>query len=176
MHLIDIDKLSDKCNKRALIQEKLEWKNLELEFIYDSIFINTKDLRDFIEIIVDLLFLWEKNKSRFILITDELNNNAIEYWTKKWWRNKLRVISKELENWKINFVIEVEDSWDWKFPKKALELETMRAHKLKRGYFWHKSIRWRWLFLIIIQIVDRLYFRDSKEKWRGLIVWIKSII
>jgi hypothetical protein len=46
--------------------------------------------------------------------------------------------------------------------------------KKKRWFDNYKSIRWRWLFLIIDKMVDKLYFKDSKDWW--LIVWLKKEI
>jgi hypothetical protein len=84
--------------------------------------------------------------------------------------NIMRVKVKKVD-WKIDFNLEVEDNWKWKEHKTSLEMETMRAHQLKLWYFNHNSIRWRGLFLITVKIVNRLYFKNSKDG--GLIVWIK---
>lgn len=158
-------------DKKQIIKDLIKNDLLEAEFIYNSDFKVTKDLREFIEIVWEKFWISQKLVARLILITDELNNNAIEHWSDKNGENILRIkISKNFE--KINLNLEVEDNWKWKDKTSALEMETMRAHKLKRGYSSHDSIRWRWLFLIIVKIVDRLYFKDSK-KW-GLIVWIKK--
>jgi anti-sigma regulatory factor (Ser/Thr protein kinase) len=54
---------------------------LNVEFIYQSKYQNTKKLRDFVEVICDVLKLSNTLTSRIILISDELNNNAIEYGT-----------------------------------------------------------------------------------------------
>jgi hypothetical protein len=70
--------------------------------------------------------------------------------------------------------IEVEDTWKWKKHNTALDMETCRAHKLKRGYNKYHNIRWRGLFLITVNVVDRLYFKNTKD-W-GLIAWIKKEI
>lgn len=170
MDKIYIDKLSKWHNKLDIINSILVDSTLDVEFIYQSRFENTKDLRDFVEVICGVLNFSDKLKSRIVLISDELNNNAIEYWSDSVWFNSLRVYSYILD-WVIYFNLEVQDNWKWKAPKSALDMETMRAHKLKLGYFNHDSIRWRWLFLIIVKIVDRLYFKNSKDGW--LIVWVK---
>lgn len=170
MDKIYISKLSDKDCKEDIISSKFNDNLLEVEFIYSSDFKYTKDLRDFIYVIWNVFWFSEKLTTRLILISDELNNNAIEYWNDKNWEIIMR-IKLEKKDSHINFKMEVEDNWDWKSPKTALEMETMRAHKLKRWYLEHNSIRWRWLFLIIVQIADRLYFKDTKKWW--LIVWIK---
>ncbi len=86
-------------------------------------------------------------------------------------KNKLRV--KICNNWdSLDFIIEVEDNWKWPKHKTALEMETLRAHKLKLWYWEHDSIRGRWLFMIIVKSVDRLYFKDADTG--GLIVWVKK--
>ncbi len=170
---VNINKLPNGFDKQKFISKKFENKNLDIEFIYGSHFKNAKILRDFIDIISENIWLPDKFKARFILVIDELNNNAIEYWSNECWKNKLRI--KIVNNWKeLKFVIEVEDNWKWKGHKNALEMETLRAHQLKLWYGNHESIRWRWLFMIIVNSVDRLYFRDTKEWW--LIVWIKKKI
>ncbi len=170
MDKIYIDELSKWHNKLDIINSILVNSTLNVEFVYKSRFENTKDLRDFVEVICGVLNFSDKLKSRIVLISDELNNNAIEYWSDNIWFNSLR-ISSYVSDWIIYFNLEVEDNWKGRAPKNALDMETMRAHKLKLGYFNHDSIRWRWLFLIIVKIVDRLYFKNSKFWW--LIVWVK---
>lgn len=173
MNSIDIHELPVNLNKHAFISDIIVNNNLDVEFIYKSDFKNAKILRDFIEVICIILWLSDKNTVRFILIIDELNNNAIEYWSDKCWYNKLRI--KVKNSWdSFDIVMEVEDNWKWEKHKTALEMETLRAHQLRLWYLEHNSIRWRGLFMIIVKSVDRLYFKDSKNWW--LIVWIKKNI
>lgn len=105
----------------------------------------------------------KKQTSRIILICDELNNNAIEYGSAPHSKNVMRVCTVENDG-EILLKIEVEDSGDGVSPKTALDMETMRAHKLKLGYEKHNSIRGRGLFLITVQIAERLYFKNTKNK------------
>lgn len=171
MNIINVDCLPEKKDKKAVIKSLFNNWILDVTFEYKSDYKKTKELRDFINIICELLELSDKEKSRLILISDELNNNAIEYWSSKNWTNYMRVKAYKHDDY-IDFNLEVEDNWKWKKHKTALEMETMRAHKLKLWYFNHDSIRWRWLFLITVKIVDRLYFRNAANWW--LIVWIKT--
>jgi hypothetical protein len=53
--------------------------SFEICFKYKSNFLNTKNIRDFIGFIFDYYGFSKMWKTRFILIADELNNNAIEY-------------------------------------------------------------------------------------------------
>ena len=173
MNVIHIKNLPKSFSLSNFISNQFENWIIDIEFIYDSNFKNTKLLRDFVEEICFSLWLPSQDISKFILIVDELNNNAIEYWTELWWFNKLRLkCSNNLKEIDIN--IEVEDTWKWAKHKNALEMETLRAHQLKLGYNDHKSIRWRGLFMIIVKTVDRLYFRDTVNWW--LIVWIRKKI
>lgn len=171
MDSIHINTLPDSLDKENFISKYVENGNIDIEFIYGSDFKNAKILRDFIEVICKKIGFPEKEVSRFILIIDELNNNAIEYGTEKWWKNKIR-IKTVYENEEVYVQIEVEDTWKGSKHHTALEMETLRAHQLKLWYEWHNSIRWRWLFMIIVNTVDRLYFRDSDIWW--LIVWIRK--
>lgn len=173
MHSISINNLPNPFNMEKFISEKIVDKTLDIEFIYCSDFKNAKILRDFIEVICKQLWFPQKEVLRIILIIDELNNNAIEYWTELNWENKIRIKTSGNEK-TIDLIIEVEDTGKWKKHKNALEMETLRAHQLKLWYGNHESIRWRWLFMIIVKSVDRLYFKDTKT-W-GLIVWIKKNI
>lgn len=170
---IHINTLPDTLNKDTFISKYVNDGNIDIEFIYGSNFKNAKILRDFIEVICTKIGFPEKEVSRFILIIDELNNNAIEYGTEEWWENKIRV-KTVYEGWEVYVQIEVEDTWKWKTHHNALEMETLRAHQLKLWYKWHNSIRWRGLFMIIVKSVDRLYFKDTKSGW--LIVWIRKKI
>jgi hypothetical protein len=113
-------------------------------------------------------------KTRFILIADELNNNAIEYWSRWEEFNELRLEIKAtwIENYKIK--LEVEDTGRWITNKTASEMCKLAEKKKERWFKNYDSIRWRWLFLIIDQMVDKLYFKDSKKWW--LIVWLKKEI
>ena len=170
---IDIHSLPDTLDKQKFISDNMKNMSLDIEFIYDSHFNNAKILRDFLEAIWYVLELPNKNMARFILIIDELNNNAIEYWSDEYGKNKLRV--KITNNWNsLDFIIEVEDNWKWVKHKNALEMEILRAHQLRLWYWKHNSIRGRGLFMIIVKSVDRLYFKDTEAG--GLIVWIKKNI
>ena len=171
MNSININTLSESLNLEDFISNQMINNDLDIEFIYGADFKNAKILRDFVEIICTKAEFSHKDVSRFILIVDELNNNAIEYWTLEGFENKLRIKTTRQEG-SVDIKIEVEDAWNWLKHKNALEMETLRAHQLRLWYTGHASIRWRGLFMITVKSVDRLYFKDTKEWW--LIVWIKK--
>lgn len=141
---------------------------------FKSDFINAKYLRDFIIQTFEVLWIDPIWKSRFTLITDELNNNSIEYWSASWEVNTMRIFIKKNSEKDFSINVEVEDVWNGKSPQKAQDMESLRDNKLKEWFQNHASIRWRWLFMIITRLVDELYFKDS-NKW-GLIVWVNKKI
>jgi len=173
MNSININNLKDPINMGKIVSDHIEKKWLDIELIYNSDFKNAKFLRDFIESVWKQFKLDKRQVARFVLVIDELSNNAIEYGSEKGWMNKLRIIV-EVDWKKISFIAEVEDTGLWAKPKTALDMETLRAHQLKLWYKLHDSIRWRGLFMIIVNSVDRLYFKDTESWW--LIVWIKKTI
>jgi len=174
MDIINIDDLSpDKINSEFCRSLLKDIKNINLCFEFKSDFTNTKNIRDCVLNILDILWVSPIWQRRFVLIVDELNNNAIEYWSDKGSINHMYLKIKRYDDW-ININLEVEDNWNWKCSKTAREMEDLRNKKVSMWFDNHKSIRWRGLFMIITNLVDELYFKDSNKWW--LIVWINKII
>lgn len=171
MEIIDIDTFPDSMDKKDFLSKYINNDILDLEFHYKSDFNNTKTLREFIESIFSVFNIKDLWKSRFVLISDELNNNAIEYWTKKDDLNRMKIIVSKNDEW-ILVNLEVIDSGNWEKSRNSKEMEDLRLERLDRGFDNHKWIRWRWLFQIIHKIVDDLYFKDSNPIW--LIVWVNK--
>lgn len=171
---IVIDDLDlSKFDKTFITQWLNNSKELKLEFVYKSIFSNTSIIRNCISVLCDHIWLDSIMKFKIVLIVDELNNNAIEYWSNINDINIMRInIQKRSDYLKLN--IEVEDSGKWDEHKTSKEMDEIWKIKLKEWFNNHSSIRWRGLFLIIKNIVDKLYFLDSKTWW--LIVWIRKKI
>lgn len=152
-----------------ILPSLIEDDKLSLKIDYKSDFRSAKSLRDIIEWYLNFFNFEKKWISRVILISDELNNNAIEYWSMEWEINSM-VLTIDWNN--IN--IEVIDTGNWSEAKTSLEMEEVRESRLNKWFSEHKSIRWRGLFMIITRLVDELYFKDT-DKW-GLIVWIKKAL
>lgn len=160
-------------DKKNLLQSKLSWEGLSVNFLYDSDFKSAKILRDYVEAACDILGLENKWKSRLILITDELNNNAIEYGSWVWEKNNMRFSILQGSDW-IHIQTEIEDTWKGTFAKTAEEMENLRKERTVKWFKNHDSIRWRGLFMIITNLVDNLYFKDSENGW--LIVGIQKTL
>lgn len=170
IQISDFIKIEDKV---SYIKWLLNNKNLEVIFSYKSDFSNAKTLRDIVFLICEQINLNWRIRNRIILVVDELNNNAIEYWSKQWDLNELQIIIKE-EKEHVYLNIEVRDSWTWYNSKNASKMKIISKEKVSRWFNWYNSIRGRWLFMIIINLVDNLYFKDSENSW--LIVWVEKKI
>lgn len=163
----------EQCLNKDFLQKLIKNDMVNIEFKYLSVFSNSKIIRDSFSILADIFDIPTVWKTRTILILDELVNNSIEYWSQKNETNYLRLfIEKNTQS--IILKIEAEDAWNWPQNKKANEMELLREKKLKDWFGEHFSIRWRWLFMIITRLVDKLYFEDSSAWW--LIVWINKRI
>lgn len=160
-------------DKKKNLRNFIQKNEFKINFIYDSDFKSAKILRDYIEVVWSLLWIDTKRKSRLILITDEMNNNAIEYGSKKWEKNCMRLEIKNKKN-EIYIRIETEDNGSWINPKSVEEMEKMKEEKIVDWFKNHQSIRWRWLFLIILNLVDNLYFKNNERG--GLIVGIEKTL
>lgn len=159
-----------KTDVDAIINSIKESEKPEICINYISDFSTTKIIRNILWEICDIYNLSFIVKTRLILLVDELNNNAIEYWSKDGEINKfIFILEEDKNNIKIN--IEVTDTWNWIQAKKAIDMEKIKEQRLKKWFEWHLSIRGRWLFMIIEKIADKLYFKDDKNG--GLTVWVE---
>ncbi|MBW7954559.1 ATP-binding protein [Candidatus Gracilibacteria bacterium] len=145
----------------------------EITFSFKSDFKKTKIIRDYLIAIFDFLEIGMLWKNRFVLIVDELNNNAIEYGSSSESDNKL-FFKAQVSGSEVIISIEVSDAGDGKASKNSKEMEELRINRLNKGFDNHSSIRGRGLFLIITKLVDNLYFKDNNKN--GLTVGINKII
>lgn len=173
MKEIFIDDISVDTINLNYISSLYSENSFDVSFLFRSDFKNSKSLRDFLLLIFEFLWVDSIWKNRFVLIIDELNNNAIEYGSKQWDMNVLRFVSEVIDG-EIYINIEVQDCGSWTQAKTASEMEELRTQRLEKWFEGHTWIRWRGLFLIITKLVDTLYFQDASEKW--LIVGIKKKI
>ena len=174
MDVILLDEVSDKDTLDIDFFSNL-YKNqsFNLSFVYSSDFQNTHFLRNYIKLILEIVWFDNIWINRFILIADEMNNNAIEYGSNSGDLNKMNLVINKQENW-FSINLEIIDSWNWTMHKTALEMEELRNNKVQKWFDNHNSIRWRGLFLIITKLVDELYFKDDENGW--LVVWINKNI
>lgn len=153
------------------LDDYITWKSVSLEFVYKSDFKNAKILRDCVEYILQSFNLAQKDIARYVLACDEMNNNAIEHGSKPGDTNTLRIQINKTET-KVSLDIQVQDSWNGKTAKSAYQMNECKNKRSQIDFTKHNSIRGRGLFLIIVNIVDELYFKDAEKWW--LIVGFKK--
>lgn len=168
---IDISNLESQGLIDFVENNIVDIKNFELSILFKADYSQSRLIRNLI------LFLFEKNwidvpwKNRFSLISDELVNNSIEYGSLPLDKNtffiKFSIIEKVLY---IN--LEVHDTWRWAFAKNSSQMESIRKQKVLETQQVYLGKRWRWLFQLVTNIVDELYFKDKETWW--LIVWVNK--
>lgn len=146
---------------------------IEVNISYTSDFKSAKILREVVDRICKKVWINSKWRTRLVLILDELNNNAVEYGSKAWETN---IFMMSIHKQDSSYIIHssVSDTGNGSHAKTALEMEKLREMNNNKDFLHHDSIRWRWLFLIISQLVDSIYFEDNVSK--GLTVGIRKIL
>lgn len=164
MEILLNDLLEKQILNKQYFQDLYVDNTFNLSIKYESKFENAKHLRDIIQYVFEIIEVEKLWINRFILIWDELNNNAIEYWSLTWEENILN-INISTFNDEVFIDLSVVDNWTWEKHKTSLEMNELREQKLSKWFENHDSIRGRWLFLIISKLVDELNFIDDENGW-----------
>ncbi len=170
MKAITIADIPENKDLQVFLEDFIIDGNFAISIVYESVFWNTPKLRFLMEKLLDIYDIELKDRNRLVLVSDELNNNAVEHGTGDCWENIIEINVKKQSADTIYINIEVTDCWEWN----AESMEVLKKEKELNWFDNHRSIRWRGLFLITEKIVDRLYFRDSSN-W-GLTVWIEKTL
>lgn len=133
----------------------------------------SKIIRDFVGKIFDAHSIHALWRGRFILITDELINNAIEHGSAKDDLDSCIIHAWRSEKWEFQISLEVHDTGNgkdsWAIGDMSRVMDTHTRHK------WvYMGKRWRWLFHITEKLVDNLTFSESPIG--GLAVKIEKTI
>lgn len=160
-YISDISNSSLRAECFDVYKESHTW-TLRVE--YNSNYENTKVLREIIDEFCNVFWVPPKWKTRLVLIYDELNNNAIEHGSTESDINYCYISLEKISDG-IQVVWYVEDTWKAIDSKSYLELKNMQEQFKSKDFSKHHSIRWRWLFLIIAQLVNILDFRPSSLGW-----------
>lgn len=150
-----------------------DFNNFEISITFKADYNQSKMIRLLVSYFFEKINLNNPWKWRFSLLSDELMNNSIEYGSAPLDKNifTLRFLVKD-KNLYIN--IEVADTGRWVWAKTSVQMEEIKQQKeieWFEGFLWK---RWRWLFQLINNIVDDIYFKDRAEWW--LIVWVTKKI
>lgn len=131
---------------------------------YDADYKYAKVLREVIDTICKLSGIPPKWRTRIVLIYDELSNNAIEHGSTLWDSIFISLnIKVTPESYKVQWY--VEDMWKGLQSKNAHEMMMLQQKYKDIDFSEYDSIRGRWLFLIISQLVGSLSFDDTVSWW-----------
>lgn len=176
MIIIDISKIDtavaiEQLKSLADIHSTIE---CQIDFATDHS--QSKIIRDFIGYIFDIHHVDSLWKGRFVLITDELVNNAIEHWSNIGDIDSCIIRASKDEQWVFSIILEVHDTGRGKDSKDVTHMAKVKDKILEehneRGI--HMEKRGRGLFYITEKLVDRLSFCES-IKW-GLAVRVEKNI
>ncbi len=175
MYYCDISHLGYEKALKVLTESVDDINNIKCQIDFDTDHAKSKIIRDFVGNIFDLHWIHHPWRGRFILITDELINNAIEHWSSPWDIDSCIIEAGTNDKNEFFITLEVHDTWCGLDSKNAKHMEEIRKDRLKRtdDKIYMKK-RWRGLFHITEKLVDRLSFSLSPKG--GLAVKIEKSI
>lgn len=145
--------------------------NFDLELIFKADYNQSKIIRDLI------LLLFQRNnievpwKNRFVLISDELVNNSIEYGSLPLDKNRFTIHFRSLDKM-LTINMEVCDTGRGLESKTSQEMEELKTLKTSTWFDGYLGKRGRGLFQLVTNLVDELYFKDNPNG--GLIVGVRK--
>lgn len=162
--LCHISNISDTHARNACFEGYKNNHTGILKIEYESRYENTRILREIIDEFCAIFEIPPKWRTRIVLIYDELNNNAIEHGSISSDTNMCFI---SLEKKEDSIILEwyVEDTWKSQDAKSPEELRNLKCKFEWKDFSKHHSIRWRWLFLIISQLVNSLEFSRAHLGW-----------
>lgn len=177
MLIIDISHLNYEAAMDQLTPTLSDPDHISCQIDFDADHGNSKIIRDFIGQIFDLHHIHQPWRGRFILITDELINNAIEHGSSIGDIDSCIIEAGIDINSEFAITLEVHDTGTGKDAKDATHMESIRDDRLEDhtnadGVYMEK--RGRGLFHITEKLVDKLSFSTSPRG--GLAVKIEKSI
>jgi anti-sigma regulatory factor (Ser/Thr protein kinase) len=165
MIVVDITGLEYQSGLEVLTSHIKRKEEIKIHIDFWADHKESKIIRDFVGNIFDNFHVGNPWKGRFILITDELINNAIEHGSLPWDMDSCVIEAKESEKWEFSITIEVHDTGNGKDSKDATHMSDIKEERLEKDSNVYMEKRWRWLFYITEKIVDRLSFSESPQGW-----------
>lgn len=166
MHSYNISHLSYTDATEMLTAALCDANNISCQIDFDADHSRSKIIRDFVGHIFDMHSIHHPWRGRFILITDELINNAIEHGSTKWDIDSCIIEAGTNEKSEFYISLEVHDTGSGKDAKDATHMEDIRINRLGNPDEWvYMNKRGRWLFHITEKLVDKLSFSLSPKWW-----------
>ena len=168
MIVVDISGLDYQAGLDLLKSHIHDRDQLKIHIDFWADHAHSKIIRDFVGILFDTFGVGNPWRGRFILITDELINNAIEHGSLPEDTDSCVIEVSEDEKWDFSIIIEVHDTGNGKDAKDATHMDEIKDEKLAKQENEHSVYlekRGRGLFYITEKIVDRLSFSESPRGW-----------
>lgn len=137
--------------------------DIEIEFGTDHS--QSKVLRDFVWRIFDAHGVFAPWRGRFILITDELVNNAIEHGSALWDLDTCIIKAWRWDDGLLSMSLEVHDTGNGKDSEKAKDMIAVKHEHTPDGDAVYMEKRGRGLFYITEKLVDTMEFSASPKWW-----------
>ena len=173
MLTVDITQTDYQSVKNIIDQNIENFWHFSCRIIFVTDFYESKIIRDLVGYFLEKNMIFSPWNARFILITDELVNNAIEHGSRPGDVNECTIHFKTTKR-KLKISIEVHDSWKGKDSISSEGMNALQEKKMQE-VLWKTPYlrrRGRGLFHITSKLVDSLYFKDAIDGW--LIVWIQK--
>ncbi len=149
---------------KDLRESSKDLSNLWIEIDFAADHAQSKIIRDFVWSIFDDHAVLAPWKGRFILITDELINNAIEHGSKPGDIDTCIIEAGKRDDGNFYIRFEVHDTGNGKDSRNAKDMMQIRINHTHREGEPYMEMRGRGLFHITEKLVDRLDF-DKSIKW-----------
>lgn len=138
-----LHEISEENQREDLITSLCKSDSIEISISYHSDFRNAKILREFVDSLCKAYGVNPKWRTRLVLIIDELNNNAIEYGSKKDDENFLCLKLLKQDDIKLSVEASVLDQGTGEHAKNSQAMEELRKKHENKDFSTHNSIRGR---------------------------------
>lgn len=167
MHKFDISNMHYNDALKELEKSLSDKNNIVCHIDFWADHSQSKIIRDFVWMIFDIHAIDHPWRWRFILITDELINNAIEHGSSTWDIDSCIIEAWFSENRGFYIKLEVHDTGNGKDSKGIRHMDDIKQKKLQEhnDQWVHMEKRGRGLFYITEKLVDTLSFSASPRWW-----------
>ena len=160
--------ISDKDYATAMSLLESSYPNLsavDIEIEFGTDHSQSKVLRDFVGRIFDAHGIFAPWRGRFILITDELVNNAIEHGSALWDLDSCIIHAGKDSDGFLSMSLEVHDTGNGKDSEKAKDMIAIKKEHTPEWDAIYMEKRGRGLFYITEKLVDTMEFSSSPKGW-----------
>ncbi len=164
MITLDINHQDYKTALESFIRAVQDYSKLECTILFGTDHAQSKIIRDIIGTIFTKNNVHAPWRGRFVLVADELINNAIEHGSRPGDIDTCTIASRIENDGSFYMSLEVHDTGNGKYGTDVVRMNEIKQKSttVGRGYMWKRG---RGLFHITEKLVDSLSFRTSPHGW-----------